>query len=120
MLHYTSPTKIHMMVYKNDPNVKSLYKHAFLKRPAEELYDLKKDPYQMNNIAYKEEYEIIKNAISQKLDKYLIETEDPRVLGEKIIWDSTTYYMKIDFIPKPSKDAVKRLKLKTEYNYLEK
>jgi arylsulfatase A-like enzyme len=120
MLHYPSPTKIHMMVYKNDPNVKSLYKHAFLKRPAEELYDLKKDPYQMNNIAYKEEYEIIKNTISQKLDKYLIETEDPRVLGEKIIWDSTTYYMEIDFLPKPSKDAVKRLKLKTEYNYLEK
>lgn len=38
---------------RNDPQFKYLFKLVFEKRPAEELYDIKKDPYQMNNIADK-------------------------------------------------------------------
>ena len=46
-----SPTKEYMLEHKDEPGVKELFALAFDKRPAEELYDLKKDPNQMNNVA---------------------------------------------------------------------
>lgn len=119
MLHYPSPTKIYMLVNKDNPGVKPLFEHAFLKRPVEELYDLKNDPWQMNNIADNEEYQMIKKELSEKLNRYLESTGDPRIVGGQIIWDSTTYFNEDDFNPRPSEKAMKLLKLKTEYNYLE-
>ena len=42
-----------MMQHRNEPKDKELFELAFGKRPAEELYDLKKDPGQLNNVADK-------------------------------------------------------------------
>ena len=36
---------------RKDPKYKKYFSRAYGKRPLEELYDLKKDPYQMNNVA---------------------------------------------------------------------
>lgn len=38
-----APTKTYMLEHKDEPEVKRLFELAFLKRAAEELYDLKKD-----------------------------------------------------------------------------
>ncbi len=119
MLHYPCPTKIYMLANKDNPIVKPLFEHAFLKRPSEELYDLKNDPWQMNNIANHDEYQTIKKDLSEKLNDYLESTGDPRVLGGQIIWDSTKYYNEDDFNPKPSEEAIRLLKLKEEYYYFE-
>jgi uncharacterized sulfatase len=53
-------------------------------RPAEELYDLQNDPYEVNNLAGKKEYAKIQRSLSSKLDKWLKEAdqgtypEDPK------------------------------------------
>jgi N-sulfoglucosamine sulfohydrolase len=119
MLHYPCPTKMYMLANKDNPLVKPLFEYAFLKRPSEELYDLGNDPWQMNNIAYHDEYQSIKKNLSEKLNDYLESTGDPRTLGGEIIWDSTTYYCEDDFNPKPSEEAIRLLKLNKEYHYFE-
>lgn len=119
MLQYESPTKEYMMIHKDDPEVKKLYEQAFLKRPEEELFDLKKDPYQMNNVAYLEEYQDIKVRLAAQLREYLMETNDPRETGGEIMWDNQKYYLEADWVGKPRKEAREKFGLKEEYLYIE-
>ena len=119
MLHYPCPTKMYMLTHREDPQVRSLYEKAFLKRPAEELYDLKKDPGQMNNLSRDPGYQSVKKRLSQRLTGYLSKTGDPRATGEKVIWDTTMYYQPLDFMPEPGKEAIKKLGLEKQYNYFD-
>ena len=119
-LHYYCPTKEYMMEHKDDPKVAPLYKLAFLKRPAEELFDLAKDPYQMNNLAGKPRFEKIKKKLSTKLTKHLKQTGDPRITGGKVNWDTYKYYANQGYTSRPREEAKKKFNLKDEYNYLKK
>lgn len=76
-----SPTKRYMMDHRDDPQVKALFELAFGQRPGEELYDLKKDPDQLYNLAGVPAYAQVKNDLSQKLMAELRATADPRVVG---------------------------------------
>jgi uncharacterized sulfatase len=87
-----SPTKTYMMEHRDDPKVKKLFELAFEKRPAEELYDLKKDPAQLNNVAEKTEYAGVKNKLAAALMAELKATKDPRVLGKGDAFDRYPYY----------------------------
>jgi N-sulfoglucosamine sulfohydrolase len=55
---------------------------AFVKRPMEELYDLRNDPDQLNNIANKVNYKKQKWFLSQKLTDWMKQTQDPRLQGK--------------------------------------
>lgn len=76
-----SPSKAWMIAHSEDPKVEKLFRLGFGKRPGEELYDLKSDPDQMNNVADKPQYAEIKKKLSDKLMADLVATKDPRVLG---------------------------------------
>jgi len=117
MLQQYSPAKEYMMEHKDDPAVKSLFEQAFLKRPEEELFDLKKDPYQMNNVAYSKEYQEIKTKLANQLKRYLITTGDPRETDAEIIWDTTKYFLEDDWLGKPRTEAREKFGLKPEYSY---
>jgi len=87
-----SPTKSYMLKHSDDPEVKRLFDLAFVKRPAEELYDLAKDPDQLNNVADKSEYIEIKTKLANSLMAELKSTNDPRVLGKGDLFDQYPYY----------------------------
>ena len=56
------------MIYnRGEKQVKPLYELAFGKRPLEELYDLRVDPYYMSNVAEQSEYQIKKNELKTRL-----------------------------------------------------
>jgi len=74
-----SPTKAWMVHHRSDDDVRELFELAFGKRPAEELYDLRKDPYYMNNVANLPEYKSVLEELSVKLMNLLKEQNDPRV-----------------------------------------
>jgi arylsulfatase A-like enzyme len=116
MLQYPSPTKMYLLENKDKKEVEPLFNLSFGKRPAEELYDLNKDPYQMNNVAHLDEYKSIKNELAKKLTNYLIEQEDPRETEAAMKWLNAPYYAEKDKNPKPSQDAIDRLDLEEEYN----
>ena len=87
-----SPTKSYMLKHRDDPKVKRLFELAFAKRPSEELYDLAKDPDQLNNVADKVEYAKVKKKLAAALIDELKATEDPRVLGKGDAFDNYPYY----------------------------
>jgi N-sulfoglucosamine sulfohydrolase len=117
MLHYPCPTKLHVLANRNHPTERIYFDKAFGKRPAEELYDLKNDPDQMNNVAENSDYAPIKDILINYLKEYLVNTKDPREVGTEKKWFKGKYYAIKDFNPKPSEKARKLLGLKKEYFY---
>lgn len=119
MLQYPSPTKFYILEHKGDPKVKPFFDLAFGKRPAIELYDIKKDPEQINNVAGLPEYAEAQSQLAKRMIDYLVATEDPRETGEPFDWDGANYYMEGDKRPRPGRKAIEVLGLDEEYNYLE-
>jgi len=77
-----SPTKAWLVLHRNDPGMKKYYNYAFGKRPAHELYDLRKDPHQIHNVADKPGYAKDRKRLETRLMSILKNTGDPRVTGE--------------------------------------
>jgi len=75
------PTKAFILDNRNDPAVKPFFELGFGKRPGEELYDLKKDPFNINNVANLPEYESAKKELSGKLLQWMQDEKDPRLNG---------------------------------------
>ncbi len=75
----SSPTKAWLIAHRNDPKWRPIYDAAFAKRPAEELYDLRKDPDQMNNVATNPAYAADRARMGERLVKKLTELGDPRL-----------------------------------------
>jgi hypothetical protein len=86
------PTKSYMLEHRADPRVKPLFELAFAKRPAEELYDLKRDPHQMTNVAARAEFSEAKVKLRQRLEVWMRETADPRASKDDDRWDQYPYY----------------------------
>ncbi|MDZ8118779.1 sulfatase [Pontiella sp. NLcol2] len=74
------PTKAWMVTHRDDPACKPYFERSFGKRPRLELYDLKKDPHQMNNVAQQPEYREVMDKLEKKLMTELRATGDPRVI----------------------------------------
>ena len=119
MLHYPSPTKMYLLQRPQDPQFSALFEIAFAKRPQEELYDLAEDPHQMRNVASESSYAAVRDQMSTRLEDYLRETGDPRVIGGDLKWQGARYFQERDFHPKPSAEAVQALGLAEAYTHLE-
>jgi len=76
------PTKAWLVSHRKDPKWAPLFNNAYGKRPREELFDLKKDPHQMNNVATDPAYEAIVTELRQKLMHELMSTGDPRLVDD--------------------------------------
>ncbi|HLT51162.1 MAG TPA: sulfatase [Arenibacter sp.] len=81
-----SPSKLFLLA--QGTQYPQQYGLAFDKRPEEQLYDIKRDPGCINNIAGELEYDKIKKDLRLKLDMELEKQGDPRVLGYGDIFDS--------------------------------
>jgi uncharacterized sulfatase len=77
---------------KDNPEVNELFELSFGKRPLEELYDISKDHYQMNNLAEDPAFADIKDELKNEMFEYLTETKDPRMNNESP-WDNYPYYL---------------------------
>lgn len=85
------------VIARRDQDLGRYFRIAFEKRPGAELYDLGKDPWQLENLADK------RPEVAAKLDaellKWLAETGDPRVADGKLSgaderWDRYPYFGK--------------------------
>jgi uncharacterized sulfatase len=76
------PAKAWMIAHRNDPKWKWHYDYAFGKRPAEELYDLRKDPQQVKNVAADPAYAQARKRMSERLMSELRKARDPRAGNE--------------------------------------
>jgi len=78
----TGPTKTFMLQSENRDKYRELFELAFGPRPAEELFDVRKDPAQIHNVADDLRYADVKRKLSEQMNKELIKTKDPRTLGD--------------------------------------
>jgi N-sulfoglucosamine sulfohydrolase len=74
-----SPTKAWVVAHRNDPGMEAFVQYAWGKRPAEELYDLAKDPHQTTNIAADPAYAETLIKLRDQLMGELKANDDPRL-----------------------------------------
>jgi arylsulfatase A-like enzyme len=82
-----SPTKAWMVKNRSVPQWQQHWQLGFGKRPAEELYDLRRDPDQMQNVADDPAYAPTRADLSQRLLATLRATGDPRVQGDGLTFE---------------------------------
>ena len=87
-----SPTKELLLDRRDDKEVTAFFELACARRPEEELYDLRTDPWQLANVADKADYAGIKKKLRAELDRWMLETEDPRALNDDDRWDAYPYF----------------------------
>jgi arylsulfatase A-like enzyme len=87
-----SPSKDLLIARQSDPAIARYFNLATAKRPAEELYDLRKDPGQIENVAGKAEYTEMRKELRAALDTWMRETDDPRFTTDDDRWDKYPYF----------------------------
>jgi len=86
-----SPTKSLILEMRRKGQDVHYWEMNFGKRPGEELYHIAGDPLCMDNLAGKEEFDALKNAMRETLFAELREEEDPRILGKGDIFQEYLY-----------------------------
>jgi arylsulfatase A-like enzyme len=86
------PTKTLLMERQQEPEFLPFFTLAFAKRPAEELYDLARDPSQVQNVADDPAYAEAKQRLAAQLTDELRATGDPRETGGSEQFDEYPYY----------------------------
>lgn len=86
-----SPTKKVIVEGKDDPERGKFFDLAIARRPEDELYDLRKDPHQIVNVAGNPEYAEQMEKLRSRLMESLEKSEDPRVSGQGDLFDEYKY-----------------------------
>jgi arylsulfatase A-like enzyme len=87
----TAPTKSLLLDEKRPAAWSRYFDLCFGKRPAEELYDVRKDPDQTHNLAGRPEYRSVQQQLSRRVDEWMRSTGDPRAAGWTDFWDKAPY-----------------------------
>ena len=85
----------------DDPALGKFLQLAVAKRPAEELFDIIKDPACLKNLAADPAFAKTKAELSGQMMQYLEQTRDPRALGEGDLWETYPRYSNIRKFPAP-------------------
>jgi arylsulfatase A-like enzyme len=102
----TGPSKTLILSRRDDPKIKPFFDLATAKRPAEELYDPSKDPWELHNVADDPHYAQTKKKLRDKLDAWMKKTADPRATNpHDDRWDKYYYAgTRVPWVyPKPKK-----------------
>jgi arylsulfatase A-like enzyme len=86
------PTKAEVVTRKDDPAVKPFYDRIIGKRPAQELYDLRTDPYALTNLAALPAHAALAKAMDARLLAELRATGDPRAINGGAVFDDYPPY----------------------------
>lgn len=92
----SAPTNKLLLFQHTNKNLSRYFHLATDKRPAEELYDVRRDPTQLTNLAARPSYAATKNRLRAALDRWMKETADPRAFGSGDAWDSYPYFTEQD------------------------
>ena len=86
------PSKSLLLDRRSDSAIAAQFQLATAKRPAEELYDLKRDPEQLENVVGRPTHGEALLSLREQLDRWLRETGDPRATVDDDRWDRFPYY----------------------------
>ena len=92
-------TRAFMLSHLEDPAIAGFLQLAVAKRPAEELYDITKDPACLTNLAADPAFDKTRQDFSRRMMQQLEKTGDPRALGNGAVWDAYPRYSGIRKFP---------------------
>ncbi len=88
----TTRVKDVLLAHRDDPAFAQYTALIFGKRPAEELYDVRKDPSQVHNLASDPAYADTLRQLRTRVDDWMKQTGDPRLDPAYDGWDQFPYY----------------------------
>jgi arylsulfatase A-like enzyme len=68
-----------ILAHRDEPAMKPFFNFCFAQRPAEELYDLRNDSGETNNLAGMSSFAAAQKKLSAELDAWMQRTSDPRL-----------------------------------------
>jgi arylsulfatase A-like enzyme len=86
------PSKDLLLERRSDPMIARFFELACGKRPAEELYDVARDPHELTNVADRPAYLEAKKKLRAGLEEWMRSTGDPRSRENDDRWDRFPYY----------------------------
>jgi arylsulfatase A-like enzyme len=86
------PTKKFLLAHRDAPAGARFFQLAFAKRPGEELYDVRQDPWQLHNLAGRTEYVAAQQQLRALLDGWMLRTSDPRAIHDDDRFDRYPYF----------------------------
>ncbi len=95
------PTLRYLIAHHDDPSVARYLHLAVDKRPAEELYDIRRDPGCLENLGANPDYAAVLVQLRGRLVRYLEQTGDPRIVGNEDIWETYPRYSPLRWFPTP-------------------
>ena len=97
-----APVKSFIIENMNDGAVRPYFDWAHARRPEFELFDIKKDPYNLNNLSGNPAFAAIEDELKEALLQELVKSEDPRVVGpDREVFDSYIRYSPMREFPDP-------------------
>ena len=90
-----SPTKTYILNTLRMHGIMDFWQLNFGKRPQEELYNIKDDPFCMHNLATEANFAEIKTKLGEEMIAKLSAQEDPRILGNGDVFDNYAYAGKV-------------------------
>ncbi|VGO22111.1 sulfatase family protein [Pontiella sulfatireligans] len=86
------PTKAWIVDHRTDPKWQAYFERAYGKRPRLELYDIKNDPFQMNNLAANPEYKEVVAKLEKQLLTEMKTTGDPRLINDGAFFENVSKF----------------------------
>jgi arylsulfatase A-like enzyme len=86
------PLKAWILDHRNETGGQKYFELCFGKRPAEELYDLAKDPDQIHNVTGDPAYAEARKKLRAQMDQWMKESADPRSVQDEDHWDKYPYF----------------------------
>lgn len=83
-----APSLDYMTENVETPEVERFLHLSVARRPAEELYDILRDPECLHNLAVDPAYDAVTKKLRSQLDHFLAETGDPRMVGNGDIFET--------------------------------
>lgn len=98
-----APTKSFIIENKDEDGMGKYFEWAHAKRPEFELFDIKTDPYCLNNLSSNTQYADVEKEMKEALMQELNNSKDPRVVGpDKEVFDSYIRYSPMREFPNPN------------------
>ena len=98
------PTLAFLVARAEDPEIAKYLQLAVAKRPAEELFDIRRDPGCLTNLAADPAHAGVKRQLARQLEDYLRQTGDARVLDGGEVWETCKRYSPVRLFPPPAKE----------------
>ena len=95
------PSLTFLINQRRDPEIARFLALAVDRRPADELFDIKKDPACLNNLATDPKFADTLKELKTQLMKSLEETQDARVTGNGDVWESYPRVSGLRWFPTP-------------------